>query len=58
MDDDPGPPLKAKVTGRLVPRGASRTYDVTNISALARLPWKTPSSKTSSRRTIRPVEAA
>ena len=55
--EDPGPPLKAKVTGRVVGSAPSSTYAVTDISALAVLPVKTPSSYTSSRRTTRPVVA-
>jgi hypothetical protein len=42
--DDPGPPLKANVTGRWAGFGSSRTYVVTDTSALGRNPLKTPSS--------------
>jgi hypothetical protein len=54
---EPGPPLNANVTGRLALLGASTTYDVIEISAFALCPLKTPSSRTSSRSTTRPVVA-
>jgi len=54
---EPGPPLKANVTGRGVSPLAAATYAVMETSALAFSPVKAPSSYTSSRRTMRPVVA-
>ncbi len=57
-DDDPGPPLKTKVIGRLVRSWSSRVYAVTESSARAFQPRKTSFLLTSSSRsTIRPVRA-
>src|SRR5262245_48638102 len=55
--DDPGPPLKAKVTGRWVASASSSVYAVTNSSAFGRCPSNLPSVSTSLRSTIRPAVA-
>lgn len=53
----PGPPLKAKVTGRLPGSASSTTYDVIATSAVARRPFQTPSCRSSRRSTTVPVVA-
>src|SRR3954447_3712772 len=54
-EDEPGPPLKAKVTGRLSGSTSSSTSAVEKIWARGCRPRKLPSSTTSSRSTRRPV---
>ena len=57
IDEEPGPPLKTNVIGRVVRSASFRVYAVTDISARAFQPLKTSSSTSSSRSTTRPVRA-
>jgi hypothetical protein len=56
--DEPGPPLKANVTGRVLGSAPFTAYEVMKTLAFGLKPDALPSSKTSSRRTIRPVDVA
>src|SRR5262245_16960118 len=55
--DDPGPPLNANVTGRLLGSTSSRVYAMTKISAFALWPSNLSSSWCSYRSTMRPAVA-